>query len=180
MDTLRILMGAVVLILGRKLYWLFVGAVGFVLGIALATRFLSGGSQWVILAIALAAGVLGALLAVFLQQAALAVAGFIGGGYVGYVLAGMMGWEAGRLLWVPALIGAIVGVVLVVALFEWALIILSSLTGAGIIVEATHFRPPIAGLLFVALLIVGIAVQAGLMRGDRRRAEPSPPAQSDT
>jgi len=34
MDTLRILMGAVVLILGRKLYWLFVGAVGFVLGIS--------------------------------------------------------------------------------------------------------------------------------------------------
>ena len=133
-----------------------------------------------ILAIALAAGVVGALLAVFLQQAALAVAGFIGGGYVGYVLAGMMGWEAGRLLWVPALIGAIVGVVLVVALFEWALIILSSLIGAGLIAEATHFRPPIAGLLFVALLIVGIAVQAGLMRGDRRRAEPGPPAQSDT
>jgi hypothetical protein len=180
MDTLRILMGAVVLILGRKLYWLFVGAVGFVLGIALAPRFLSGGSQWVILVIALAAGLLGALLAVFLQQAAIAVAGLIGGGYVGFVLAGMVGWDAGRLVWVPIIIGGILGVVLAVALFDWALIILSSLTGAGLIVEATHFSSPIAGLLFVALLVVGIAVQAGLMRGERRRAEPGPPAQSDT
>jgi hypothetical protein len=179
MDTLRILMGAVVLILGRKLYWLFVAVVGFVLGMALAPRFISGGSQWVILVIALAAGGLGALLAVFLQQTALAVAGFIGGGYVGYVLAGMMGWEAGRLLWVPALIGAIVGVVLVVALFEWALIILSSLIGAGLIIEATRLSTTTAGLLFVALLIVGIAIQAGMMRGDRQRSEPGPPAQSD-
>jgi hypothetical protein len=179
MNTLRILMGAVVLVLGRKLYWLFVGAVGFVLGIALATRFLSGGSQWVILVIALAAGLLGALLAVFLQQAAIAVAGLIGGGYVGFVLASMVGWDAGRLVWVPIIIGGILGVVLVVALFDWALIILSSLTGAGLIVEATQFRPPVAGLLFVALLIVGIAVQAGLMRGERHRAKPGPPAQSD-
>jgi hypothetical protein len=179
MDTLRILLGAIVLILGRKLYWLFVAVAGFVLGMALAPRFISGGSQWVILVIALAAGLLGALLAVFLQQAALAVAGFIGGGYVGYVLAGMMGWEAGRLLWVPALIGAIVGVVLVVALFEWALIILSSLIGAGLIVEATRLSTTIAGLLFVALLVVGIAIQAGMMRGDRHRSEPGPPAQSD-
>ena len=179
MDTLKILMGAVVLILGRKLYWLFVAVVGFVLGIALATRFLSAGPQWVILIIALAAGLLGALLAVFLQQATIAVAGLIGGGYAGFILAGMAGWDAGRLVWVPIIIGGILGVVLVVALFEWALIILSSLTGAGLIVEATHFRPPIAGLLFVALLIVGIAVQAGLMRGERHRSEPGPPAQSD-
>jgi len=179
MDTLRILMGAVVLVLGRKLYWLFVGAVGFVLGIALATRFLSGGSQWVILAIALAAGVLGALMAVFLQQAAIAVAGLVGGGYAGFVLAGMVGWDAGWLMWVPTVIGGILGVVLVVALFEWALIILSALTGAGLIVQATQFRAPIAGLLFVALLVVGIAVQAGTMRGEQRRSRPGPPAQSD-
>ena len=178
MDTLRILMGAVVLVLGRKLYWLFVGAVGFVLGIALATRFLSGGPQWVILVIALAAGLLGALLAAFLQQAAIAVAGLIGGGYAGFILAGMIGWDAGRLAWVPIIIGAIIGVVLVVALFEWALIILSSLTGAGLIVEAAHFRPSIAGLLFVALLVVGIAVQAGLMRGERHGSKPGPPVET--
>jgi hypothetical protein len=178
MDTLRILMGAVVLVLGRKLYWLFVGAVGFVLGFALATRFLSGGSQWVILVIALAAGLLGALLAAFLQQAAIAVAGLIGGGYAGFILAGMIGWDAGRLVWVPVIIGGILGVVLVVALFEWALIILSSLTGAGLIVEATQFRAPIAGLLFVALLVVGIGIQAGLMRGERRRSEPGPPVET--
>ena len=179
MDTLRILMGAVVLVLGRKLYWLFVGAVGFVLGFALATRFLSGGPQWVILVIALAVGLLGALLAAFLQQAAIAVAGLIGGGYVGFILAGMVGWDAGWLMWVPVVVGGILGVVLVVALFEWALIILSSLTGAGLIVEAAQFRAPIAGLLFVALLVVGIGIQAGMMRGERRRSRPGPPAQSD-
>ena len=53
---------------------------------------------------------LGALLAVFLQQAAIAVAGLIGGGYVGFILAGMIGWDAGRLVWVPIIVGGILGV----------------------------------------------------------------------
>ena len=178
MNVLRVLIGTVVLILGRKLYWLFVAAVGFVLGMVLAPRFLSGASQWVILVIALVAGLLGALLAVFLQQAAVAVAGLIGGGYAGFVLAGIIGWDAGRFTWVPILIGGILGVVLAVALLEWALIIISSLTGAGLIVETTHLRPPVAGPLFVALLVVGIAIQAGLMRRERHRSEPDPPAEA--
>ena len=107
---------------------------------------------------------------------------FVGSAFMwgeGFILAGMIGWDASRLAWVPVIIGGILGVVLVVALFEWALIILSSLTGAGLIVEAARFRPPIAGLLFVALLIVGIGIQAGLLRGERRRSRPGPPAQSD-
>ena len=171
MNTLRILMGAVVLVLGRKLYWLFVGAVGFVLGIALATRFLSGGPQWVILVIALAAGLLGALLAAFLQQAAIAVAGLIGGGYVGFILAGMIGWDAGRLAWVPIIIGGILGVILVVALFDWALIILSSLTGAGLIVlsmtertlmtEAHTRRPAPITVLSILLFLFGLFAFVG-------------------
>ena len=52
----------------------------------------------------------------------------------------------------------------------------------GLIVETAHLRPPVAGLAFVALLVVGIAVQAGLMRGERRgerhRSEPDPPAEA--
>ena len=109
MPVPAILIGVALLILGRKLYWLFVGAAGFVGGIMLATRFLGGQPNWVILAIALAAGVLGALLAVFLQQMAVALAGFIGGWYITLNLIDTLGWQPGSLAWIPLVIGGIVG-----------------------------------------------------------------------
>lgn len=178
MGILRIVVGAVVLILGRKLFWLFVGGVGFVLGAALADRFIQGQPDWLIVVIALGIGLLGALLAVFVQRVAIGIAGFIGGGYIAVNLLNMVGWEAGRLAWIPFVIGGIIGVVLVAALFEWALIILSSFTGASLIVEATHFGSRITALLFVVLLILGIAIQGGLMRGRGRRSKSSPPAKA--
>jgi hypothetical protein len=175
MDVLRILIGILVLTLGRKLFWLFVAVVGFALGAALGAQFFQGQPDWVILIIALGAGLLGALLALFLQQVAIALAGFIGGGYIALYLVNALGWgTSGGFAWLPFLIGGVIGLVLMIALFDWALIVLSSLVGAGLILQAIPLRRPIEGLLFIVLLIVGIAVQAGLMGRDR--SQPAPPA----
>jgi hypothetical protein len=165
-----------VLTLGRKLFWLFVGAVGFVLGMALATRYLQGQPDWLLLVLALGVGLLGALLAVFVQLIAIGLAGFIGGGYILINLLNMLGWETGRFGWVVFIIGGIIGVVLIAVLFDWALIILSSLTGSGLIVETIELGSRIEVLVFVVLLILGIAVQGGLMR--RRRPRSAPPARA--
>ena len=176
MDILRMLLGVGVRVSGRRLFWLFVAAVGFVSGLALAAQFVQGQPEWMILIIALAAGLVGALLAVFLQQVGVGLAGFIGGGYIAVSLLNVLGWEAGRFTWVPFLVGGVVGLVLVAALFDWALIILSSLTGASLIVQAFRLRPSMAALLFVVLIVVGIVVQARLMRRDRPEPPPPPKA----
>ena len=42
MTVVGILVSVALLVLGRKLFWLFVGAVGFVAGALLATRLLGG------------------------------------------------------------------------------------------------------------------------------------------
>ena len=69
------LFGVALLTTGRKLYWLFVGVVGFVAGISLSRLLFKSETQWVLLAIALVAGVLGAVLALFLQGLAVGAAG---------------------------------------------------------------------------------------------------------
>jgi len=170
MNILRILIGILVLALGRRLFWLFVGVVGFAAGATLAARYFQVEPEWLILVIALAAGLVGALLAVFLQQVAIGLAGFVGGGYIALYLVNALGWAAGRPPWLPFVIGGIIGLVLMILLFDWALIVLSSLTGAGLIVEALQLRPAIEGLLFILLVIVGVVIQAGLLR--RYRSEP--------
>jgi len=47
MDIILIILGTVLLALGRRLFWLFVGAVGFVAGLNLATHFFSDQPTWV-------------------------------------------------------------------------------------------------------------------------------------
>ena len=164
MIWLRILAGIGLLVLGRKLFWLFVGLIGFVSGIQVATRFFPGQPEWMILAIGLTAGVLGALLALFLQWLAIGLAGFFAGAYVVARLAHVSGLVPGGMNWLLFLIGGILGLILIIILFDWALIILSSLAGAGIITESARVAHPGAMLLFIALAIAGVVVQSRLMR----------------
>jgi len=164
MIWLRILAGIGLLVFGRKLFWLFVGLIGFASGIQVATRFSPGQPEWMVLAIALAAGVLGALLALFLQWLAIGLAGFLAGGYIVVRLFHVSGLMTGGMYWVLFLIGGIIGLILIVILFDWALIILSSLVGAGLITESVHVAHSGALLLFIVLAIAGILVQSRLMK----------------
>ena len=156
--------GAVLLILGRKLFWIFVGAIGFVLGMDVASRFLQGRPDWLILIVALGAGILGALLALFLQRVAILVAGFFSGGHIVQTVLSLFGWQPSLPAWVLFIAGGIIGAVLLYALFDWALIILSSLSGAGLILQAFTLTPRTQGLLFIILVVAGVFIQAGLMK----------------
>jgi hypothetical protein len=84
----------------------------------------------------------------------------------GYTLASLfltMGLEGTGLMW-PALIGGgIAGAILVLFVFDWALIVLSSLAGAMMIIQAASLTLPINILLFLALLSIGIAIQARML-----------------
>ncbi len=170
MDLLRVMVGVAMLTLGQKLFWLFVGGIGFVYGIHIAAEYFHGQPDWIVIVIALLAGLLGALIAVFLQNVAVWLAGFSAGGYFLVTLLNVFGWDDSRLYWLSFLVGGIIGAVLMAAVFDWALIILSSITGALLIAQSSQFTPQMTALLFAVLFIVGIIVQASLMT----REEPKP------
>src|SRR5215211_5890568 len=166
LGVISIILGGVLLIAGRKLFWLFVGAAGFVAGLQLATQFWQG-PELLALLIGLVVGVIFALLAVFLQGAAIGVAGFLAGGYILTVLADMIGLNQGAFSWIVYLLGGIIGVLLVIFLFDWALITLSSLAGASLITEALLLPSGIGGVIFLALVIVGVVIQGSIMQRER-------------
>ncbi len=170
MAILRFIIGAAVLTLGRQLFWIFVGAAGFALGITFATRFVQGVPDWAVILIALAAGVLGALLAVFVQELAIAVAGFVSGAYVLFTLLETFNLDGIPLVWILYIVAGVIGAILVVALFDWALILLSSLAGASLIIQSLRLGPGANAVLFIVLVVVGIVIQASLMRRYRREA----------
>lgn len=173
-TIVQVLLGIVVLTAGRKLFWLFVGAVGFIIAINLAGQFFTTESEVVRLVIALVAGVVGAVLALFLQRIAIGVAGFLVGGYGLLLLLNSLGIAIDLPSWLIFLIGGIIGAGLVAVLFDWALIILSALVGANLIVGAINTGPLITLLLTLVLFLAGVGVQASARRGEA----PKPPRPS--
>ena len=163
LSVISLILGVALLVAGRKLFWLFVGAAGFVTGMQLATQFWQGPELLAII-IGLVVGVIFALLAIFLQSVAIGIAGFLAGGYVLTVLAGMIGLNQGAFSWIVYIIGGIIGVLLVIFLFDWAIITLSSLAGASLITQALFLPSGIGGVIFIVLVIVGVVIQASTMQ----------------
>jgi len=166
---LNIGVGAALLLLGRRLYWLFVAGAGFVIGATLAAELLQAEAVWIRLLAAVLAGLVGLILALFLQRVAIAIAGFIAGGYVLATLVNAFVGISTGLYWGLFVLGGVVGAILVSAVFGWALIILSSLMGAGLIADVVPVARPWDLLLYLGLAAAGILVQAGLVRREGKR-----------
>ncbi len=171
MLAIEAILGAGLLAFGRKLFWFFVAAVGFVTGLELATRFLQNSTELTKILVGLGAGIVGALLAIFLERLAIAVVGFIGGGFILTRLLDLLNVHIGVADWIIYVVGGIIGIVLIFFILDWMLIILSSLAGASMITEAFNLHALIGILVFVILLAAGIAIQSYTLRRERRHGK---------
>ncbi len=123
-------------------------------------------SQVLILVIALFAGIVGALLSVFLQKVAIALAGFAGGGYAAAMV--LVNLHNQPLASVGFVVGGILGAILLLTIFDAALIILSALVGAAFFADGVGTADN-ALLVFAVALAVGVLVQTLQLRHSARR-----------
>src|SRR6266700_929077 len=158
------LIGAVILFFGRKLFWLCVAAIGFAAGVELAPHLVHEPSALLSLTIALLLGIIGALLAVFLQKIAIGVLGFLAGGKLAGAIAAAFFVHYAQHSTIIFVVGGIIGAILLLALFDWALIIVSSLIGAHLIQSAILLPPTGSTLVLIGLAVLGILVQAAWFR----------------
>jgi hypothetical protein len=156
--------------MGRRLYWLFLGGVGFILGFEASKRILDVQPHGIILIIAVLAGVIGALFAVFLQKFAIAAGGFLAGGYLLVLLLRQLDINLTHYHWLVFIAGGIIGALLMKILFGWTLIVVSSAVGTLLILPSLHAGPRLTNLLFLLLLALGIVIQYGLFELKSRRS----------
>ena len=109
-------------------------------------------------------GVLGVLLAFFIQKVAIAVLGFLAGGKLATAIAAAFFVHYAQYSTIIFVIGGIIGAILLLAIFGWALIVVSSFIGAYLIQSAIMLPPTGSTLVFIGLAIVGIFVQAASFR----------------
>jgi hypothetical protein len=163
-PILSVLIGAIILFFGRRLFWLCVAAVGFAAGMQVAPHLMHEPTPILQLSLAIVFGFIGALLALFLQKVAIAVAGFLAGGKLAMALVAAFFAEGARYPGITFIVGGIVGAILLLSIFDWALIVMSSLVGAYLIGQTIVLPPTGTTVLFVALAAIGIAVQAAAFR----------------
>src|SRR5215470_13244367 len=160
-----IVAGALLLLLGRKLYWLFVGIAGFYVGVEVARALFAGEASWLVWLGAIGAGLIGAILAMLFQRVGFALGGFYAGGYVALVV--VERFAPGSIGAGAFVIGGVVGAVFAMLIMDPAIVILSCLLGAALIVATLGLGDVTGLLVYASLVIVGVVVQMHFMRGAR-------------
>jgi hypothetical protein len=163
LGFLDVILGGALLLVGRKLFWLFVGAIGFAIGIQVATRFFHGSELMTIIA-GLVIGVIFAVLAIFVESIAIAIAGFLGGGYILLNIITLLGLDKGVWIWIAFIIGGIIGLAIIAFLFDWALITISSLAGASMVISGFNIASVTASVVFLVLFFAGVIIQGSELR----------------
>ena len=168
MDWLSLILsvaaGLLLLFAGRRFFWLAAAMVAFLFTFNLFDNLFGGG--WLGLIVAVVVGGVFAWLATKFIK----IAGYIVGALAGAVglpiFLNMFGINFGWLL--MALIGAVVGFLLMIFLFDWGLILLTSWAGAnavtGMVAGRWTLSDTIATIIFIVLIAAGIYVQARQMR----------------
>ena len=162
MVWINIFVGIALLLLGRRLYWLFIGGVGFIAGLAIASiYFKSNPSGEVEIVVALAAGIVGVLMAIFIQRSAVWLVGFLAGGFVALSLTRLLSVDIWFMLMITFIMGGFLGALLTSVIFEWGLIILSSAIGSILIAQSVVIQNQLLSwILLVGSFMFGIIVQS--------------------
>jgi hypothetical protein len=168
MSIISILFGVGLLFFGRRAFWLFVAGAGFVAGLSLTNRLFEG-PDWVGVTVGLVIGLLAALLAIAVQRFAIGMAGFLVGGYIALQVLPALNLEGGWATVLAFIVGGVIGIIMVGMFLGWALISLSSLAGAALIVNALNLDSGLDILIFIILVVVGVVFQARDLRGGKRR-----------
>ncbi|MDO9515124.1 MAG: hypothetical protein Q7J01_03360 [Syntrophales bacterium] len=163
-----VVIGVLLLVGGRNFFWFFVGAIGFITGFTLADHVLGVDSLIISLSIAIIVGAVGVAIAIFLQGFAIFVGGFLAGAYIGYMFVTSFGLVSQEIFWIAYIGGGLIGALLLFFLFDWALIILSSVAGGAIIIDSIALNPVMETAIAIVLTLLGIFIQAKILLKEKK------------
>ena len=172
---MSLLTGLVLLVLGVFVWlfgnrmWLLGAAAGALLAYGVTSFFHSLANSWLTLIIivvsAIILGGLGFVGKAFAKVIAMVI-GFIAGGAVVIAFFNLFAASASFWVWIAALIGGLVGALLLSRFLDWGLIIFASLLGSMLVVRGalTAFNLSLVGtystLIVVVLSVLGIIYHA--------------------
>lgn len=162
LDVLLVAFGVVAILNGRRLYWVFVGIGGAIVGMWLSAWLIPARSEWLHIAIMLGLGVMGVWISYRFERIALHIAAFVLGGFIVQFLMIDSGLIESQTIGdaMAIIVGGILGVVFEIYYGERSLIVVSSFTGAALIAGVLDSGPAFDAALFSGLAAVGMLLQS--------------------
>ena len=111
------------------------------------------------------------MLALFFQKIAVALAGFMIGGFTASYFLEYFQVGTQSIVWPLFFISGILGAVFVLYLFDWGLIFLSSIAGALTFLKGLPNGILPKSLIFLVLTLGGILIQAFMLSNNRVKKE---------
>ena len=172
-----IILGLVETFFGRRLFWVFVAIGGFLLGWFLVPAFFPGAITWLAIVVGVIAGVAFGLLAIPFTRVMVAIGGFFLFAAALVLFVRLLGADVAggsATFWVAYLIGGAVGGVVLWIFLDWALVVLTGLSGAWAVAGGIGWFVEgdpawLQALVFVVLAALGIAFQALDYRRRRKK-----------
>ena len=161
---LTITAGLLLIFAGRKFFWLAAGLIAFILAFNIFQKLLGGG--WLGICLALLMGVVCAWLAILFIRIISYFIGALAGAAGLPIVLSMIGvqWE----WWLMALVGLLIGILLVKLAFNWGLILMTVWVGAYSIASRVSswlaLNNRITLWIFISFLAAGVLVQAAQLR----------------
>jgi hypothetical protein len=156
---LTTVIGFLVLIMGRQIFWIFIAGLSFALGLFISSQYFTVQFDWRVFLISILSGIVGALLAVTFQRFAAGIAGFATGWYLSTVLLGYFSPDQASTELILPIAAGVVGTIFLVRYFDWGVIIASSLAGAAIILNGITLSRNIELSILLIFSIVGVVIQ---------------------
>lgn len=172
LKIIQLGIGGLLLVTGKKLYWLVVGLCGAVAGLFVSEFFFHPEGLAARILVAVGIGAAFAVLALVLQRIMISIAGFIAGGYLGITLMDTLQLVEPNWNWVAFLLGGLIGLLVVQMLFDLSLVIISSFAGATVILKAIGLEGPNGLIVLLVLILAGIVIQSAQGRSKPPIAPP--------
>jgi len=155
---LNLFIGLTMLLIGHRVFWLFVGGMVY---LYISEQMTQSGNYLpeTIIAYGLFAGVFASLAAFFLHKITLGVVGFFVGGVGMVLLMQSLGVEPSSYLF-TFLMGAVFGVIFFSYLFDWTMVLLSSWLGSAYLTSLIAFEDETQkGVAMLVLTLIGTLFQ---------------------
>jgi hypothetical protein len=171
MNILYIVIGVILLILGRKFTWSFTAGLVFYLFMEFTAKGLFDIPDILILPIGIIMGISGGLLAAALRRITIPVAGVLAVGYLFSLLAGVFKWFPAQ-PWMPYAAGGLLGLVFIVGATDWTLTVLSSMMGALMVIKGSSIGSTWMMAAFLGITLAGVVIQMLIMVITRHETKP--------
>lgn len=164
MAAVQGLVGFLTLILGRQYYAVYVGAVIFMMARLLIPQFFPQQSASSTFITAIVAGVLSGGLSFSFKRILAIAASFLVGGSLAFSLVDILNIDPVFQNWTVFLISGAIGALVTLLFFDFAIIILSAMYGATLILQSFHLPGFSTLVWFILLAALGIVVQWVLLQ----------------